>query len=129
MEYLITPPEETDWQINQSDFVECLMKKWSNIQLKQITNSDDYYCLEGLIGVAGDEQTLEVALHRDKQGVSLDGYLEDCAFFAVWLRSLVPQNQKLVFYDQGYNVHIELKQNTTESEIINSVISTAQPLL
>ncbi|MUG96992.1 hypothetical protein F7734_33515 [Scytonema sp. UIC 10036] len=129
MEYLITPPEETDWQINQSDFANCLLKKWSNIQLKQITNPDDYYCLEGSISVAGDGQMLEVALHRDRQGVSLDGYLEDCAFFAVWLRSLVTQNQKLVFYDQGYNVHIELKQNTTKSEIINSFISTPQPLL
>ncbi|GAA6619688.1 hypothetical protein [Scytonema sp. NUACC26] len=128
MEYLITPPAETDWQINQSDFADCLMKKWSHIQLKQITNSDDYYCLEGSISVAGDG-LLEVALHRDRQGVSLDGYLEDCAFFAVWLRSLVPQNQELVFYDQGYNVHIELKQNTTESEIINSFIGTAQLLL
>lgn len=129
MEYLITPPSETDWQFNQSDFIECLVNKWSNIQIKLCTNPSDNYCFEGLIKVAANSQTLEIALHRDMQGMSLDGCLEDCAFFAVWLRPLVPENQKLVFYDQGYNAHIELKDNTTESEVINSFVSTAPILL
>ncbi|NEQ69983.1 MAG: hypothetical protein F6K21_31725, partial [Symploca sp. SIO2D2] len=47
-----------------------------------------------------------------------DGYLEDCARFVIWFRSLVPQTQKLVFYDQGYNYHVELETRTTESEIM-----------
>lgn len=127
MEYLITPPSETDWQFNQSDFIDYLVKKWSNIQIKLCTNPSDYYCCEGLIKVVGSRQMLEIALHRDMQGVSLDDCLEDCAFFAVWLRSLVPEYQKLVFYDQGYNAHIELKQNTTESEVINSFVTYLKP--
>ncbi|BAZ17761.1 hypothetical protein NIES4071_96410 [Calothrix sp. NIES-4071] len=129
MEYLITPIEETDWRINELDLINHLSEKWSNVQIKEITNLDDFYCFEGLINLSGNDKTLEFALHRDRQGVSLDGYLENCALFAVWLRSLVPQDQKLAFYDQGYNAHIELNQNTTELEIINSFISTVLPLV
>jgi hypothetical protein len=53
----------------------------------------------------------------------LDGYLEDCAKFAVWFRYLVPQTQKLLFYDQGYNSHIELTEETTESEIMQPFLA------
>lgn len=124
MEYLITPPEETDWQINPSDFVNNLLKQWPDIKIQQITNPDDYYSLEWFTKVPELEPILNGALHRDGQGVSLEGYLEDCAFFAIWFRSQVPQTQKLVFYDQGYNAHIELQEGTTESEIIKSFIDT-----
>ncbi|MBD1804192.1 hypothetical protein H6F98_01715 [Microcoleus sp. FACHB-SPT15] len=63
-------------------------------------------------------RTEDGALHRDGQGISLDGYLEDCARFVIWFRSIVPQTQKLVSYAQGYNCHVELQAETTESEII-----------
>lgn len=128
MEYLITPAEETDWHINESDLINHLFEKWSNVQIKEITNPDDFYSLEGLIKLDADK-TLEFALHQDKQGVSLDGYLKDCAFFAVWLRVLVPPHQKLLFYDQGYNAHIELNESTTELDIINSFTSLEAMLL
>jgi hypothetical protein len=111
-----------------TDLIDHLFKKWLNIQIKEMTNPDDFYLFEGLIKLSSDK-TLEFALHRDRQGISLDCFIEDCAFFAVWLRSIVPQNQKLVFYDQGYNAHIELKESTTELDIINSFISTVQPLV
>lgn len=129
MEYLITPPEKTNWQINKSKFFDNFLKQWLNIKIKRITNPDNYYSLEGFIEVLDSGKILEVALHRDRQGVSLDGYLEDCAKFAVWFRSQVPQAQKLVFYDQGYNAHIELQETTTESEIMKSFTSAPQPLL
>jgi hypothetical protein len=118
MEYLITPPEPTDWKINESDFTEHLLKQWSEIEIQNVTNPNDYYSLEWVIKVPGMGQRLDGALHRDGQGISLDGYLKDCARFALWFRSLVPQTQKLIFYDQGYNSHIELKAETTESEIM-----------
>jgi hypothetical protein len=117
MEYLITPPEKTDWKINQSHLVDNLVQQWSDIEIQKVNNSDDYYVLEWCIEMPGSGQRLDGALHRDEQGISLDGYLEDCVRFAVWFRYLVPERQKLVFYDQGYNSSIELHVATTESEI------------
>jgi hypothetical protein len=123
MEYLITPPEPTDWKINESDFIQYLKKQWSDIEIRKVTNPDDYYALEWVVKVSGIEQRLDGALHRDGQGISLDGYLEDCARFAIWFRYLVPQTQKLVFYDQGYNSHVELEAETTESEIMQPFLA------
>lgn len=123
MEYLITPLEATDWKINESEFIDHLSKQWSDIEIKAVRNPDDYYSLEWVIKVPGMGQRLDCALHRDGQGISLDGYLEDCARFALWFRSLVPQTQQLVFYDQGYNSHIELTEKTTESEIIQPFLA------
>jgi len=123
MEYLITPPEPTDWKINESDFIQYLKKQWSDIEIRKVTNPDDYYALEWVVKVSGIEQRLDGALHRDGQGISLDGYLEDCARFAILFRYIVPQAQKLVFYDQGYNSHVELEAETTESEIMQPFLA------
>ena len=69
------------------------------------------------------QQRLDGALHRDRQGISLDGSLEDCAKFALWFRDFVPSNQALFFYDQGYNYQIDLQKNITNVEIINTFSS------
>jgi hypothetical protein len=123
MEYLVTPPEPTNWKINEPDFIQHLKKQWSDIEIHKVANPDDYYALEWIVKVSGIEQRLDGALHRDGQGISLDAYLEDCARFAIWFRSLVPQTQKLVFYDQGYNCHVELEAETTESEIMQPFLA------
>ncbi len=123
MEYLITPPQPTNWQINASDFSQDIQKQWSDIEISPITNPDNYYALECIIKVPGIGQRLDVALHRDGQGISLDGYLEDCARFAIWIRSLVAPTQELVFYDQGYNSHIELRAETNESDIMEPFLA------
>lgn len=124
MEYLITPPEETDWKINDSDFIDNLLKQWPDTEIQKVTNPDSYYVIEWFTKVSGLGQRLDGALHQDRQGVSLDGYLEDCAKFAIWLRSQVPKTQKLVFYDQGYNSHVELQEETTEAEIIKAFVGS-----
>lgn len=93
-------------------------KQWSGIKIRFVTNLNDYYSLEWTLQVPTTGQRLDGALHRDGQGISLDGYIQDCAIFAVWFRSLVPQTQKLVFYDQAYNFHVELQAQTTDAEII-----------
>jgi hypothetical protein len=123
MEYLITPPEHTDWKTKEPDFIQHLEKRWSGIEIKKVTNPDDYYVLEWVIKVPKRGQRLDGALHRDGQGISLDGDLEDCVRFAVWFRSLVPQAQKLVFYDQGYNSQVELQAETTELEIMQPFLA------
>lgn len=124
MEYLITPAEETDWKISRDYFVNNLLKEWSDIHIQEIRNPDNYYQMEWFTKVSGESLRLDGALHRDGQGISLDGYLKDCAKFAIWFRSLVPKSQKLIFYDQGYNYYIELQEGTTESEILAAFEST-----
>ncbi|MEC4984066.1 MAG: hypothetical protein SAJ37_01620 [Oscillatoria sp. PMC 1068.18] len=118
MEYLITPTASTSWKINLVDFTQSLQQQWSDVKIRTVTNSDDYYALEWVI-LKGER--LDGALHRDGQGVSLDRSLKICASFAIWFRSLVPETQNLLFYDQGFNFQINLNLKTTKSEIIQLV--------
>ncbi len=120
MEYLITPPKATDWRIDNDQFRRNLTNTWSNVSSHLISNPDDYHYLEWIIMPPQTQQRLDVALHRDRQGISLDGSIKDCAKFALWFRSFVPSHQKLIFYDQGYNAQIELHNNTNEKEIIQT---------
>jgi hypothetical protein len=124
MEYLITPPSVTNWKINQADFIESLKQQWSNIELNLISNSEDFYSLEWIINFPNN-QRLDGALHQDKQGISLDGDLETCANFAIWFRSLIPENQSLIFYDQGYNFDIQLQKDTQISDFMKICLTTA----
>lgn len=125
MEYLITPEESTAWRINSKALIEELGKSWSLQELKTVLSTDDYYCLEWIITIPETGQRIDGALHRDLQGISLDGYIQDCAAFAVWFRSLVSPSPKLVFYDQGFNSHVFLQENTTESEITQPFLAGA----
>ena len=123
MEYLITPDQPNSWKINPVDCIENLEKYWHDTTIKTITNPDDYYSIEWVIKIPEKGTRLDGALHRDGQGISLDGYLEDCANFAIWFRSLVPENQELIFYDQGYNYCLKLQPKTTISDIIQLFIN------
>jgi len=122
MEYLITPPESTHWKIDQKKFINQLSQIGLEIDIHPVANPEDYYIVEGEIKFPNTKQKLEVALHRDLQGISLDGLIEDCAKFAIWFRSFVPLSQALIFYDQGYNYHIELLENTKEDEILQTFV-------
>ena len=126
MEYLITPPESTNWKINQNEFIEYLTQTWSDIDIYPVSNEEDYYLIEVAIKLPHTDQKLEIALHRDLQGISLDGSIENCAKFAIWFRSLVPLNQALIFYDQGYNCQIKLSNNTTEEDILQTFVTLAK---
>ena len=120
MEYLITPPEATDWRIDNDQFRENLINTWPGVSSHSVNNPEDYHYLEWTIMPPQTQQRLDIALHRDRQGISLDGSIEDCAKFALWFRSFVPSPQKLIFYDQAYNSKIELHNNTKEKEILQT---------
>ena len=60
---------------------------------------------------------LEGMFNRNYSGISVDGDFDDCAAFALWFRSLVPPQQPLLFYDQGFNVDVPLTAETTIQDL------------
>jgi hypothetical protein len=50
----------------------------------------------------------------------LDGDIRDCSQFAIWYRQQVPQEIKLVFYDESYSADIELTSETTDQDVVTS---------
>lgn len=118
MNYLISPPEETVWRMNESLFIEKLKERWLNIEIKRIHNAEDTYSV--VWNLEMEAGRFDGALARDDQTIGLDSDIRNCGVFAVWVRTLVPQEQPLIFYDQGYSAHIDLDASTSAEEIVRT---------
>lgn len=116
MKYLISPPEKSDLIIEPTQISEVLKSDWHQVKIQTILNPDRHYLLEWEITI--DDRILEGMFTPEGPVFSLDGDIQDCAKFALWLRTKIDNKYPLFFYDQGYSADIELRLNTTIKEII-----------
>ena len=115
MDYFISPPEKTSWTMFPPEFVTHLVKRWPSAKVRE-TNRHSDFPLEWEIEMAGG--TLMGEFYLPLSGVNFSAYTpEDLATFALWFRSLVPAEQPLLFYQEGFNWEMQLKPNTTAQEI------------
>lgn len=115
--YLVSNPDGAEQPINPSEFASRIKSTWLLEDLSVLLNT-------------GEENTRAVSWFMDAQGrgldgclfknghLALDGDIRDCSNFAIWYRQQVPQQLKLVFYDDSYNADIALTNETTEQDII-----------
>lgn len=115
-DYLVSPPSETEWGIDPQEFVTLLRERWPDARVS--TNHDDSLAVvTAEVPVAGDYPPRAI-LMRDRQVVGLEGGLRESAEVAVWMREIVPAEQDLIFFDQGYHFHVPLTGETTPDEIV-----------
>jgi hypothetical protein len=117
MSFLISPVEETDLKLDPILFAEELRNEWQTVEVQPVTDIPDIYVLRWVVTVA---ERVEGMLSQNLDTLSLDGSLEDCAAMAVWYRKLVSAQYELLFYEQGFNCHIELRGETTAQDIIDA---------
>ena len=60
------------------------------------------------------------SLNSSKDAIVVDGDLNDCAVFALWLSHTLKRNG-LTFYDEGYVENISLDDSD-----VNTIVSTFQ---
>lgn len=116
MKYFVSPPEETDWNIKPDEMTQYLRNKWANVRIKKILNPEDNNSLEWEVPLELD--VLYGSIDREGQSIHLEGDIQDCAQFAVWFRSIVPESQVLVFFDENYTSDISLGRDVTEQQIV-----------
>ena len=116
---LISPSRETDGRLAPDEFIRLLRDRWPD---SEITEFDDPEFLAALdFRVKLDGRQVDGTLSRDGQVVGLDGDIPEAAEFAAWVRSVVPPDQELIFYDQGYHFDVPLRPDITPQEIIAGV--------
>ena len=118
MNYFISPPEATDLKIDYKKFSSQISKQWSLNEINTIDNPQRYHSLEWEILI--EDRLLIGSLDRTGQVIVLDGEISDVAKFAIWTRKQISNKYKLIFYDEGYAANIELRQDTSEAEIVNA---------
>lgn len=119
MSYLITPPEEPTWRIEEAIFLRELRQRWPHAHVEAITDQARLYSCTWVI-LVGD-RALEGGLARDGRFITVDGQIRDCAEFAAWFRSQVPADRPLVFCDDAYNHDIELRAGTDVADILGAL--------
>jgi len=121
MNYFISPPEETELKIDSAQLINRLKAEWPNSDIQPLDNPARSYSLSFRIPLKNS--SIEGSLERTEQCVVLEGEIQDCAKFALWLRSWVDRQYTLLFYDEAYSADVELGLETTEQDIIKRFIS------
>ena len=120
--YLVSPPEKSStWSIDVNHFVDQIRSRWPDAQVRRIESPETFHAMEA--EVAMERGPLSVALSRDGQAVILGGDIEDCAEVALWVRQIVPEDQPLLFYDEGYGADVSLTTRTSKDEIVERFVA------
>ena len=117
MSYFISPPDETSWEFDVEVFRERL-SEWQDITFRSSVDPSGINVIEWSMPLRFGE--LYGALDHSAQVVHLDGFLGDCALFALWLRDLVPPDVELLFYDENYSADVALLTFTCESDLVRA---------
>ncbi|GEM_PF-1294870 len=121
MNYFISPPDETELKIDSAQLINLIKAEWPNSDIQPLDNPARSYSLSFRIPLKNS--SIEGSLERTEQCVVLEGEIQDCAKFALWLRSYVDRQYRLLFYDEAYSADVELGLETTEQDIIKRFIS------
>jgi hypothetical protein len=117
MSYFVSPPDDRMIAFDVADFREKL-GEWEGINIREPDSPGDIHALEWDLPIrVGD---VYGALDSNGQIVHLDGFLGDCALFALWLRTIVPEKVELLFYDEAYSADVALLAITRESDLIRA---------
>lgn len=111
MKMLISSPTETAWRVDPDELGQLLQKLSSRISIRHQNMHSTAHALEW--DWSTPDGPIEGSLNAARDCVVLDGDVERCAEFAVWFRSVVPPDQDLLFYDEGYSADVPLLMNTT----------------
>lgn len=97
-----------------------LKEKWPNVEVRHVGDSrQENYAYEWRIRKSG--KVLEGQFDGGESAVSLDGDVKDALEFALWFRSIVPREQDLLLYDEGFTMRIALKPEATERDLTAAI--------
>jgi hypothetical protein len=114
-DFLVSPSQETAWRIEPDEFVPRLRERWPDVTITthepgSLAAVTFELPVEGTYPPRGE-------LMSDGQVVGLEGGLRESAEVAAWVREIVPAQQELIFYDQGYHFHVPLTDGITAEAI------------
>lgn len=118
-DFLVSPSRETPWRMEPGEFLERLRDRWPDAQVV-VRDADSLAAVSFEVPIEG-EYPPRGELMSDGQVVGLEGGLSESAEVAAWVRDIVPAEQELIFYDQGYHFHVPLTVGITREAIVAAV--------
>jgi hypothetical protein len=116
MPWFVSEPEDSGWKLDPILLVERLREKWPQADIREIRDPKrKNYSHEWRMRIG--DHVLDGRFDGGS-GVVLDGDIRAAVVFALWFRSLIPSEKVLLFYDESYSMHVNLKPETTEADVL-----------
>lgn len=122
--YFISPPEPTTWTFDVDAFARDLGLAWPAAQVERLADPASLHQLRWTIA-SGLPAPIEGTLAKDGQTVHLDGDLRAAVAMARWVRSIVPLQQALIFYDEGFSADVALTAQVTDDQLVQPFLADA----
>jgi hypothetical protein len=116
VKHFVSPPEQTGWTLDPDHLAKAISAKWPEAEISIPRGSANAHALEW--EWRAGPGCLTGSLDKTGQVVALDGRIEDAAAFARWFGTLVPETQRLLFYDEGYSADMEITPDTRDEELV-----------
>ena len=120
-DFLVSPPRETSWRMAPDDFAARMQDRWPDADVRILSEPDAWAALRFEVQPGDSMPTVDGHLAHDGQVVGLDGDVPETAAIAAWLREIVPEEQELIYWDQGYEVDVPLTEGITPDDIVAAV--------
>ena len=122
--FFITPDnidQEIKAQITTKYLADELMGKWEAVGVRVDVQTIDSKFIRWLF-YDGGRVTIHGSFDEDGQVLVLDGgSASQIADFALWYRSIFPNEQRLIYFDEDYMGHFPLVAETTRGEIVANI--------
>jgi hypothetical protein len=118
MAYLISSDREGVWKFSAKELLAQIKTKWPSVICEELLDSG-FHSHKLILPI--NSENVYVNFHNTSDCIGIEsGKIENIAVFALWLRSVVASEKKLLLYDDGYNYDIELEPTTSIGDITDA---------
>ncbi len=124
MRYVIAPLGAANWRLPAARFAAKLRTEWPEAAIRIVDivdNAESPHALEWTLPMRATRKVAG-ALDRTGQVVELEGDVRDCATFARWLRTQLPDTYRVQLSDEAATTTIEVRPETTEAELVGAFV-------
>ena len=117
--FLMLDKGSPPWKFDINSFMMSLRTQWPNAQVREAANERWVSaCIWSIPNEADREGRLDGFMARSGDHIGLKGAPEECVAFALWVRSLVPQDVKLLIGDDQHPETHEVAGNSIAPALV-----------
>lgn len=114
---MICLEEGASFQLVAEDFKREMRAKWGQIDYEEDkANRIGNFALRWRVEINGDDEIGE--LHSDLRTITIDGYPEGVAAFAIWYRGKIPTRERHFVTSDSADHNVEVAFDNTEQELV-----------
>jgi len=122
MDYFLIGRE--GWSLSEQEFIQFLTARWHSATIKPVDIPGGSRSVDFRIRMS--ESSIEGHFNLEGSTVVFYGAIRDCAEFALWYQTSMPEGRPFLLFDEGYNHSLELRSETTVEDIIRALHGAPQ---